>query len=80
MKDYTVYFIIKKFNHGYLTQKTVSAKNMKVAIQIVKDTVKTETGRHAFTCTCKAPIKNKNGLEYNGKTYSKYSELFNQLW
>lgn len=80
MKDYTVYFIIKKNNHGYMNQKTVVAKNQKEAIAAVKEKVKENTGRHAFQCSCKAPEKMECGLYYNGWVYTRYSELFNQLW
>lgn len=80
MKSYTVYFIIKKFNHGYLNEETVEANNQKEAIKIVKENVKNRCNKYAFNCTCKKPIRTKDGMEMNGAVYTKYSELFNALW
>jgi hypothetical protein len=80
MKTYTVYFIIKKNNHGYLHEKTVEASNQKEAIKLVRDQVPEECGRNAFHCTCKKPIRTKDGMEMNGIIYTKYSEVFNMLW
>ena len=80
MKTYTVYFIIKKNNHGYLNEKTVEANSQKEAIKFVRNQVKDECGRNAFNCTCKKPIRTKDCVEMNGIIYTKCSELFNMLW
>ena len=80
MKDYTVYFIIKKDGHGYLNSETATAKNQKEAKKQVKELVYKNTGRTAFGCTCKAPIRVKSGMEFNGGVYTRYSEWFNTLW
>ena len=80
MKDYTVYFIIKKKGHGYLHERTVKARNQKEAIKTVKEKVMEDCNRCAFSCTCKKPVRTENGMEMNGKIYTRYSELFNMLW
>lgn len=80
MKEYTVYFIIKKHSHGYLNQQNIEAKNQKEAIKLVKEKVKKESDKNAFSCSCKAPIYGVNGLEYNGMYYMRFSESFNTLW
>ena len=80
MKDYTVYFIIKKDGHGYLNQAEVSAKNQAEAIASVRKSVRESSGRNAFSATCNAPVRVKDGMLFNGGTYTRYSELFNRLW
>lgn len=79
-KSYRVYFIIKKNNHGYLNEKVITASNQKDAIKLVREKVREESGRNAFHCTCKAPKKVKDGMEFDGFIYKRYSELFNSLW
>ena len=78
--NYTVYFIIKKNCHGYLNQMGVTAKNQKEAVALVRDSVRRDSGRNAFSATCKAPKKVSDGMLFNGMTYTRYSELFNMLW
>ena len=80
MKDYTVYFIIKKDAHGYLNQETVTAQTQKEAIRQVKEKVKRNTGRTAFTCTCKPPKRVQAGMIYNNSLYTRYNETWNLLW
>lgn len=80
MKDYTVYFIIKKDNHGYLNQQTVQARNRENAIKAVKAKVLRDSGRNAFNCTMQKPERVANGMRFNGMTYTGFSELFNRLW
>lgn len=80
LKNYTVYFVIKKNNHGYLNQETVTAENQKQAIRMVKDSVYKNSGKNAFYCTCEEPEMTKAGLVFNGGTYTRYSDVFNQLW
>ena len=80
MKDYTVYFIIKKEAHGFLNQETVKAQNQRDAIKLVKEKIRKNTGRTAFRCTCKAPVRTKDGMFYIDGTYTKYNETWNMLW
>lgn len=80
MRDYTVYFIIKKNNHGYLNQQTIKAKNQREAIKAVKEKVLADTGKHAFSCTTQKPERASDGMRFNGMTYTRYSDLFNTLW
>ena len=80
MNQYTVYFIVKKNNHGYLNQIEVTARNQREAIAIAQEQVKESSGRNAFGATCKAPKRVAGGMEFNGGTYTRYSELFHTLW
>lgn len=80
MRYYKVYFIIKENGHGYLNHFIVKANNQKEAFRMVKNVVKNETGKTAFHTTCKEPIKNNYGLNFDGKTYTKYNELLGRLW
>lgn len=80
MKRYTVYFIIKKNNHGYLNEKTVIAHNQKEAVKLVRESVKAESGRNAFKCTCKKPELVPSGMKYGGIVYTRYSPIFHSLW
>lgn len=80
MKQYKVYYIIKENNHGYLNRFIVEADNQKRAFLAVKNVVKKETGKHAFHITCKEPIENKYGLEYDGMIYTRYNKLLGRLW
>lgn len=80
MKKYNVYYIIKKNGHGYLRNMEVDAHNQKEAMQIVKEAVLRETGRNAFHKTCKAPVKTKYGMQYDGMTYTRYNEYTKSLW
>ena len=47
---------------------------------MVKNVVKNETGKTAFHTTCEEPIRNNYGLNFDGKTYTKYNELLGRLW
>jgi hypothetical protein len=80
MKEYTIYFIIKKNGHGYMNQETVAAKNKAEAIRLVKANILENTGRNAFQCTTKQPVIRDGVLEYNGMLYTRYSDLFHTLW
>lgn len=80
MKDYTVYFIIKKDRHGYLNQETVKAHNKKEAVKMVRDMVKTNTGRNAFSATCNSPLVIQAGCLFNDMLYQKYDPTFHTLW
>lgn len=80
MKNYKVYYIIKKHGHGYLNETEVTARNQREAIREVRQSVRTNTGRNAFHCTTHPPIKVKRGVEYDGMIYSRYDELFHTLW
>ena len=80
MRDYTVYFIIKRNGHAYLHQMETVARNQREAISYVRKSVFEDTGRHAFHCTTKKPIKTEKGLEWDGMVYTNYSDTFNALW
>ena len=80
MKTYIVYYIIKQNCHGYLKWMEVKAPNQKEAFREVKNIVKRTTDKHAFSTTCKQPIKNKYGLIFNDKIYTRYNEAFKTLW
>ncbi len=80
MRDYTVYFIIKKHNHGYLNQETVMARNKKEAVKAVRELVKHNSGRNAFHATCNAPAITKAGCLFDGMTYQGYDPTFRMLW
>ena len=55
MKNYQVFYWIKKNSHEYLEHMFVSANNAKEACRICKEQVKEQTGRNAFRPTTKAP-------------------------
>lgn len=80
MRQYIVYFILKKNSHGYLKQMEVTANNQREAIASVRKSVKESTGRNAFGATCKAPKGVPSGMEFNGMIYTRYSDLFHTLW
>lgn len=80
MKTYKVFYMIKKDGHAYLHNMEIEAYNQKEAKVLVKKIVREKTNRHAFHLTCKEPVKNKYGLEWNGMTFTKYNELSNKLW
>ena len=80
MKDYTVYFIIKKDRHGYLNQETVKAHNKKEAVKMAREMVRANTGRNAFNATCNSPLVTRTGCLFNGMLYQKYDPTFHTLW
>lgn len=55
MKNYQVFYWIKKNSREYLEHIFVSANNAKDACRICKEQVKEQTGRNAFRPTTKAP-------------------------
>lgn len=55
MKNYQVFYWIKKNNREYLNHMFVSADNAKEACKVCKQQVKEQTGRNAFRPTTKAP-------------------------
>lgn len=55
MKNYQVFYWVKKNRHEYLEHMFVSANNAREACQICKQQVKAQTGRNAFRPTTKAP-------------------------
>lgn len=55
MKNYQVFYWIKKTNREYLNHMFVSADNAKEAYKVCKQQVKEQTGRNAFRPTTKAP-------------------------
>lgn len=55
MKNYQVFYWIKKNRHEYLEHMFVSANNSKEACRICKEQVLEQTGRNAFRPTTKAP-------------------------
>lgn len=55
MKNYQVFYWIKKNSHEYLEHMFVSANNAKEACKICKEHVKEQTGRNAFRPTTKVP-------------------------
>ena len=75
-----MFYMIKHDGHAYLQHMTVGADNQKEAKVLVKKIVREKTNRCAFHVTCKEPVKNKYGLEWNGMTFTKYNELSNRLW
>lgn len=82
-KEYTVYYIIKSMGHGFLYHETVTAKNQKEAIRLVKEKVQNEKERHAFKCSCKAPIFVDGRCLYDGMWYTgyrKYYSFLDMLW
>ena len=79
-KIYTVYYIIKMNNHGYLKSRRVQARNQKDAIREVRASVKETTGRTAFSATCSKPEPTRHGMEYNGMIYKRWNEHTETLW
>lgn len=55
MKNYQVFYWIKKNSREYLEHMFVSANNAKDACRICKEQVKEQTGRNAFRPTTKSP-------------------------
>lgn len=55
MKNYQVFYWIKKNSREYLEHMFVSANSSKDACRICKEQVKEQTGRNAFRPTTKAP-------------------------
>ena len=53
MKNYQVFYWIKKNSREYLDHMFVSANNAKEACRICKEQVKEQTGRNAFRPTTK---------------------------
>lgn len=80
MKMYKVFYMIKKDGHAYLEHMIVEACNQKEAKVLVKKVVRESTNRCAFHVTCEEPIKNKYGLIFNDKIYTRYNEAFKTLW
>ncbi len=59
MKNYQVFYWIKKNRHEYLEHMFVMASNAKEACKICKEQVKEQSGRNAFRPTTKAPDLNQ---------------------
>lgn len=55
MKQYEVFYWIKKNSREYLEHMSVIANSAKDACRICKEQVKEQTGRNAFRPTTKAP-------------------------
>jgi hypothetical protein len=55
MKNYQVFYWIKKNRHEYLCHMFVAAQNAKEACKICKEQVLLQTGRNAFRPTTKVP-------------------------
>lgn len=55
MKNYQVFYWIKKNRHEYLEHMFVSADSAKDACRICKERVKEQTGCNAFRPTTKVP-------------------------
>lgn len=55
MKNYQVFYWVKKNRHEYLEHMFVSANNAKEACKICKEEVLKQTGHNAFRPTTKAP-------------------------
>lgn len=55
MKNYQVFYWIKKDRHEYLEHMFVMANNAKEACRICKEQVFKQTGRNAFRPSIKAP-------------------------
>lgn len=75
-KEYTVYYILKMMHSGFLYHETVTAKNQKEAIRLVKEKVHNEKGKHAFRCSCKAPIFVDGQCLYNDMWYTRYRKYY----
>ena len=80
MRNYTVYYCIKRDKHGYLRHHDVEAKNQREAIRQTQIYVKESTGRHAFWCTCKAPVETDKGLDLVGGVFTRWYKPWRQLW
>lgn len=78
MKEYTVWFIVKLNNRGYLHCRNVTASDKKQAWGMIEEFTMDTFGRHAFAKTTKAPewaggvpgdLERRN-LYFNGMTYT----------
>lgn len=73
MKHYSVWFIVKKNNHGYLHVYETDAANKKDAFQAARDYCRKQYNAHAFTMSTTGPkfVIGPNTVEYNGGVYTK---------
>lgn len=78
MKEYTVYFEIRRNRHGYLKQHTVDANNKKQAFELVEAYSQTTYKRHAFNKTTEPPQYENDGIFFNGMLWTRARG--NQLW
>lgn len=56
MKQYTVWYIIKRNNRGYVHHSEVEASNQKEAMKLTEEDAKQRFDRHAFSKTTKEPV------------------------
>ena len=87
MKKYTVWYILKKDNHGYLKNREVEAENKKDAFAKAEEYAQTHFYRHAFTKSLKAPEWHggepgdleHSDLHYNGMVYTRAYKYGTQI-
>lgn len=87
MKNFTVWYILKMFNHGYLKSVEVEAENKKEAFAKAEEYTQTYFARHAFTKSLKAPVwqggepgdLERRNLSYNGMVYTEASKHGKQI-
>ena len=86
LKQYKVWFVIKKNNHGYLKSMEVEASNQKQAKEIVDEEAARKYGAHAFWKTFKQPVERPDGsVEYDGsvicpRVYKAPNGTITMLW
>lgn len=71
MKEYQIYFVIKKDNCGYIKTMVVSARNKKEAFAAVEEASRKYYKRHAFYKTTTPPVEMENGVLYDGMLYTR---------
>lgn len=82
MKNFTVWYILKMNNHGFMKSVEVEAENKKEAFAKAEEYVHTLFNHHAFTKSLKAPewqggepgdLERRN-LSYDGMVYTRASK------
>ena len=71
MKEYVVWYIVKKNGHGYLYKHRTKAKNKKEAFQSTREACERLHSAHAFGMSTNGPEFTTNGASYNGMIYTR---------
>ena len=81
MKEYTVWFIIKKEGHGWVKKFTTQAKNQKEAKEKALEYSLSKLDRYAFYRTCHAPVETDSGLHWHGAgVFTRYCDWMQRVW
>ncbi len=73
MKEYIVWYIVKKNGHGYLYKHYAQVRNRKEAFQATREACERLHSAHAFSMSTKGPELSAGGTNYNGMIYARAS-------